>query len=73
MKEEFNLSEKYDFLMKEVDWNSDGDPIRMDNMEVFHIKDVKEFIRRLKEDIHNHSKLWLEDRINKLAGDKLLK
>ena len=62
MKEEFNLSEKIEF-------EGDG------GVDWLKIKDVKEFIRLLKEKLRNFygkNCSWLNE-IDKLAGEELLK
>ena len=65
MSEEFNLSKRIN-----TDWT---DPVR----DFIHTNDVKEFIKRLKEGYlylhegNRHEKLMI-DKIDKLAGDKLL-
>lgn len=60
---EFNLSEKIAL-------------VDMDSFEAIDIEDVKEFIRRLKEEIrtrmkHKAKTLLIISKIDKLAGDKL--
>ena len=73
MSEEFNLSDKINCLGAFMGVES-GKQI------IIHIEDVKEFIRRLKEEIKfmitandgRYFKEQLEPKIDKLAGEKLV-
>jgi len=58
MEKEFNLSEKIYYASK---WIS--------NANVIHEEDIKEFIKRLKEEL---AMGYSEEVIDKLAGDKLI-
>jgi len=63
MEKEFNLSEKEDDF-----FNMDYDD------RLYYKKDVKEFIKRLKEALKNDEAFLSidEEIIDKLAGDKLI-
>ena len=65
---EFNLSEKMKWAYSEEGF--------VNGLDVIPVNDVKEFIKRLKEDIalefEGDSHLdWLNIKIDKLAGEKL--
>jgi len=70
---EFNLSEKITANMVESSWCSDGTPTGFDNIPSIYVKDVKEFIKRLKEELdkENECNPIINEIIDKLAGDKL--
>ena len=38
---------------------------------VFLLPDVRKAVRKLKDGMHNHSTLWLEDKIDEIFGDDL--
>ena len=72
-KKEFNLSEKITANMKESSWCGDGHPTSFDNIPSIYVKDVKEFIKKIKEELHSvHSDKEFREIINHLAGDKLI-
>ena len=61
MKEEFCLSDKsYKRPMSKID------------RQILDVRDVKEFIKRLKEDLKNHPDIHIDYLIDKLAGDSLI-
>ena len=63
--EEFNLSEK-------IWWVHIPGKKRGDDNQVISFEDIKEFIKRLKEEFKEHH--WIGEishKIDKLAGDKL--
>lgn len=85
MEKEFNLSEKIDSIIKDLEWAIVYDKsIRSEEClrgEIYGLKlalDLfKEFIKRLKEGIHQFNETELGDEgrnqfIDKLAGDKLI-
>jgi uncharacterized protein with ACT and thioredoxin-like domain len=73
---EFNLSEKIAYTEDYVLKNSEKDVHPAVVMEVLEVEDVKEFIKRLKEELFKCDAVNNEEPvfniIDKLAGDKLL-
>lgn len=70
---EETLSDKIVSNMVETDWYNDGEgtPKAWTNIPSIFVKDVKNFIKKLKEKLTKGSGLSLND-INKLAGKELV-
>lgn len=69
MTEQFNLSDK----VNQYGYNDDGTP----DSDILEVDDVKEFIKKLKEEIDNllafesNKKIVANQIIDKLAGERL--